>query len=207
MELILSASDFDFTHEEQLISGCLRGDRLCQRELYDMNYRRMMAVCMRYANDYEEARDILNEGFMKVFTNLHNYQPTHPLPVWIKRIIVNTAIDHYRRNRKNSPQVELDYAHTECDTNTETIIDKLSAEEIMSVVQQLSPAYRTVFNLYVVEGYSHREIADLLGIGEGTSKSNLSKAKLKLQELICENFPDFYYKKTGNWFSEITNTQ
>lgn len=196
MELILHASDIDFAREEQLISGCLRGDRLCQRELYDMNYRRMMAVCMRYATDYEEARDILNEGFMKVFTNLPNYLPTHPLPVWIKRIIVNTAIDHYRRNRKNSPQVELDHAHGECDNNTETALDRLSADEIMSLVQQLSPAYRTVFNLYVLEGYSHREIAEMLAINEGTSKSNLAKAKSRLQQLIQTNFPDFEYKKT-----------
>lgn len=195
MELILNASDVDFSHEEQLISGCLRGDRLCQRELYDMNYRRMMAVCMRYATNYEEARDILNEGFMKVFTNLPNYLPTHPLAVWIKRIIVNTAIDHYRRNRKNTAQIDLDHAHGECDNNTETVLDKLSADEIMSVVQQLSPAYRTVFNLYVLEGYSHREIAEMLDINEGTSKSNLAKAKSRLQQLIHTNFPDFHYKK------------
>lgn len=160
-----------------------------------MNYRRMMAVCMRYASTYEEAADILNEGFMKVFSNLHHYQPTHPLAAWIKRIMVNTAIDHYRRQRKTLPHLDIDEAYAATDPNAETAIDQLSAAEIMALVQQLSPAYRTVFNLYVLEGYAHREIADMLGINEGTSKSNLAKAKARLQQLVGEQYPHFAYRK------------
>ncbi len=172
--------------QNDLISGCIDGNRSCQKRLYELYYGRMMAVSMRYAKNYEEARDILNEGFMKVFTNIHKYKPSHSLESWIKRIVINTAIDHYRKNKKHQNQVDLDYASGEADHSNVSVISKLSAQEILKLVQKLSPAYRTVFSLYVMEGYNHREIAEKLGISEGTSKSNLAKARGKLRIMIEE---------------------
>ena len=142
----------------------------------------MMSVCMRYAKDHEEAKDMLNEGFMKVFKNINKYKATHSLESWIRRIMINNAIDHYRKYKKHRNQIDItevyDYA------NDETVSSDLSVKEIMKLVQKLSPAYKTVFNLYVVDGYNHREIAEKLGISEGTSKSNLSKARAKLQQML-----------------------
>ena len=185
----------EITHEE-LIKGCIRGDRLYQKHLYEIYHGKMMGVCLRYTGRYEEARDVLNEGFMKVYKNLHRYKPSHSLESWMKRIMINTAIDNYRKNKKHNHQVDLDNAQRKPDENTENILDKLSAEEILKLVQELPPSYRTVFNLYVIEGYNHREIAESLGISEGTSKSNLAKARAKLRNMICEKLPEYKYYKS-----------
>lgn len=180
MELVLRIH----TDIDQLLAGCIRGERVYQKQLYELYYGKMMAVCMRYTNNREEARDILHEGFIKVYRNLSRYKPSHSLESWIRRIMINTAIDHYRKNKKYRNQVDLDYAAHKIEVSNHTPINQLSAQEIMKLVQQLPPAYRTVFNLYVVEGYNHREIGNKLGISEGTSKSNLSKARAKLRKLV-----------------------
>jgi len=177
--------------QQQLLEGCIRQDRKCQKRLYEQYYGRMMAVCMRYTNNYEEARDILHEGFMKVFSNIARYQPSHSLNSWIRRIMVNTAIDHYRKNKKHHNQVDLEHAAHKHDNTTYNVLENLSAKEILKLVQALSPAYRTVFNLYVIEGFNHREIAGKLGISEGTSKSNLAKARAKLRKMIRTELPDY----------------
>lgn len=188
MELALKISTHINTNsrKDDLLQGCIAGKRAYQKQLYELYYGKMMAICMRYTNNYEEARDVLHEGFVKVFKNLHRYKPSHSLESWIRRIMINTSIDHYRKNKKHRHQVDLDYASTKADKNTVDVIHKMSADEIMKLVQQLTPAYRTVFNLYVVEGYNHREIGELLGISEGTSKSNLAKARGKLKKMIKE---------------------
>jgi len=166
----------------ELLEGCCRGDRIQQKQLYEMFYGKMMSVCMRYAKDQEEAKDMLNEGFMKVFKNIQKYKATHSLESWIRRIMINNAIDHYRKYKKHRNQIDITEVYDY--SNDETISSQLSVEEIMKLVQKLSPAYKTVFNLYVVDGYNHREIAEKLGISEGTSKSNLSKARAKLQHML-----------------------
>ncbi len=173
----------------------MQNERLSQKKLYELYYGRMMSVCMRYSNNRETARDVLNEGFLKVFKHLKTYEPHHSLESWIKRIMINTAIDHYRKHKKHSHQVDLEKAsHFVSDTNSDiSVISSLSAQEIMQLVQRLSPAYRTVFNLYVIEGYKHHEIAKMLEISVGSSKSNLAKAKANLRKMIAQDMPNFQY--------------
>lgn len=172
--------------EEQLVDGCLAGDRNCQRMLYERYYGAMMGVCMRYTSDREEARDVLHEGFIKIFRNLAGFQRGTNLGGWIRRVIVNTAIDQYRRSARIPQSVDISTAIGEFDHATDIVSD-MSAQEILAIVQQLPPAYRTVFNLYVVEGYPHKDIGEMLGISEGTSKSNLAKARTKLQKMIIDS--------------------
>ncbi|MEZ4777471.1 MAG: sigma-70 family RNA polymerase sigma factor [Bacteroidia bacterium] len=172
-------------HEDEIIDGCLNGGRKYQKLLYEQFYGSMMVVCMRYTNDREEARDVLHEAFMKVFKNLKKFNRGTNLGAWIRRIMINTAIDHYRKTAKRPNLVEINQAVHEADS--QDVVGDLSAEEILGMVQKLSPAYRTVFNLYVVEGYSHKEVGDLLGISEGTSKSNLAKARAKLQQMVLKS--------------------
>ncbi|MDX2247477.1 MAG: sigma-70 family RNA polymerase sigma factor [Bacteroidia bacterium] len=172
-------------HEDEIIDGCLKGGRKYQKLLYEQFYGSMMVVCMRYTNDREEARDVLHEAFMKVFRNLKKFNRGTNLGAWIRRIMINTAIDHYRKTAKRPNLVEINQAVHEADS--QDVVADLSAEEILAMVQKLSPAYRTVFNLYVVEGYSHKEVGDLLGISEGTSKSNLAKARAKLQQMVLRS--------------------
>lgn len=160
----------------------MKEDRRAQQQLYERYYGGMMTVCLRYASDREEARDILHEGFIKVFGNLPRFERGTNLGAWVRRIIVNTAIDWYRRSAKIPPSVEVDTAIHESDAKD--VVSEMGAQEILALVQTLTPAYRTVFNMYVMDGYSHKEIGEILGISEGTSKSNLSKARLRLQQLV-----------------------
>lgn len=168
---------------DQLIQGCRKGDRESQRKLYEFFYGKMMGICMRYANCKDEAAVILNTGFFKVFKKIDAYddQQGH-IEAWISRIMVNTAIDHYRKEVRKGRTVEMSDARFE--QQPAMAIDQLNAQDILKLVQELTPAYRMVFNLYAIEGYSHREIADQLGIAEGTSKSNLAKARKKLQAAL-----------------------
>lgn len=172
-------------HEEEIIEGCLKGNRKYQKLLYERYYGSMLVVCMRYTNDREEARDVLHEGFIKIFRNLKKFNRGTNLGAWIRRIMINTAIDHYRKSAKRPNLVEINQAIHETDMHD--VVADLGAEEILSMVQKLSPAYRTVFNLYVIEGYSHKEVGKLLGISEGTSKSNLAKARAKLQAMVLKS--------------------
>ncbi|MEY3051492.1 MAG: hypothetical protein RLY31_1277 [Bacteroidota bacterium] len=168
--------------ESDMINACIRRERWAQKLLYEEYYPKMMGVCLRYAGHQDEALDILHEGFIKVFKHLHRYEPGTSLSAWIRRIMVNTAIDHYRkvvRRRTDDIDVALDQPSLDADA-----LSQLSEQEILQAIQELTPAYRAVFNLYIVEGYSHREIADLLQITESTSRSNLVKARLKLQETL-----------------------
>lgn len=167
-----------------IVEGCLREDRRFQQLLYERFYGSMMTVCMRYTGDREEARDVLHEGFIKVFGNLTKYEQGTNLGAWIRRVVVNTAIDCYRRSSKIPPSVEVNTAIHEADSRD--VLAEMSAAEILKLVQSLTPAYRAVFNMYVMDGYSHKEIGEMLGISEGTSKSNLSKARMKLQKMVLD---------------------
>ncbi|NUO03296.1 MAG: RNA polymerase sigma factor [Saprospiraceae bacterium] len=168
--------------EQDLISACMRRERWAQKLLYEENYSKMMAVCLRYASSSDDAMDILHEGFIKVFRHISKYQPGTSLAAWMRKIMVNTAIDYYRKNiRRRTEDLEQAY---DLGTTDADAISQCSEQEILEAIQQLSPAYRTVFNLYVVEGYSHKEIADILDITESTSRSNLVKARLKLKAFL-----------------------
>lgn len=168
--------------ESDLIAGCLEGNRRMQEELYRRFSPRMYAVCLRYAGNAEEAEDILQEGFIKVFKKLDSFRGDGSFEGWIRRIFVNTAIEHFRRKRYLMPVTEKE--ENTIEGKYVSVLDNLAEKDIISLVQELSPGYRTVFNMYVVEGYTHREIADMLGISEGTSKSQLSRAKVILQDMV-----------------------
>ncbi|MEL6636148.1 MAG: sigma-70 family RNA polymerase sigma factor [Bacteroidota bacterium] len=168
----------------QVLEGCRRHDAHCQKRLYRHFYNYGMTVCSRYASHREEAKEILNDAFYKVFTKLDHCRDEPSFKGWLNRVLVNTAIDHYRKQKHRTPTVDLVHAaHLRVD---ESPLESLSAQELLALVQQLPPSYRLVFNLHVVEGYSHTEIAERLGISKGTSKSNLAKARLKLQSLFLK---------------------
>lgn len=168
--------------DSDLINGCIKGDRRMQEELYRRFSPRMYAVCLRYAGNAEEAEDILQEGFIKVFKKLDSFRSEGSFEGWVRRIFVNTAIEHFRRKRYLMPVTEKE--ENTIEGKFTSVLDELGAKDIMALVQELSPGYRTVFNMYVVEGYTHKEIADMLGISEGTSKSQLSRAKVILQDMV-----------------------
>ncbi|MEM7105314.1 MAG: sigma-70 family RNA polymerase sigma factor [Bacteroidota bacterium] len=174
-------------NEEQiLITACLNRERWAQKKLYETHYGKMMGVCLRYATNPEDARDILHEGFIKVFKNLNKYKPGTSLSAWIRRIMVNTSIDYYRKAVKRRTE-DIDQAQ-HIRTYAPDAISQVSEKEILQAVQQLSPVYRTVFNLYAIEGYPHKDIAKALGITESTSRSNLLKARVKLQAILAAKF-------------------
>ena len=168
--------------ESDLIQGCLAGDRRMQEELYRRFSPRMYGVCLRYAGNSDEAQDILQEGFIKVYKKLYTYRGEGSFEGWVRRIFVNTAIEHFRRKTYQEPVTEKH--ETTVEGTSLSALDALAEKDILKLIQELSPGYRTVFNLYVVEGYTHKEIGDMLNISEGTSKSQLSRAKLVLQDLV-----------------------
>jgi RNA polymerase sigma factor (sigma-70 family) len=168
--------------ESDLIEGCLAGERRMQEELYRRFSPRMYGVCLRYAGNAEEAEDILQEGFIKVYKKLSSFRREGSFEGWIRRIFVNTAIEHFRR--KTYQQTITEQHENTIEGSNLSVLDNLGEKDILKLVQDLSPGYRTVFNLYVVEGYTHKEIGDLLGISEGTSKSQLSRAKVILQDMV-----------------------
>lgn len=157
--------------------------------MYSSFYGYAMAICDRYTSKQDDALEILNDGFLKVFREIHHYKPAYADVVssfkgWLRKIMVYTAIDHFRKNHKHQLVTQLDSVVYQVATIAEDAIDKLSYEEIIRAVQELSPGYRTVFNLFVIEGLSHDEISRQLGISVGTSKSNLSKARKQLQKIL-----------------------
>lgn len=174
---------------DDIINRCLRKDRLAQEQLFKLYYGKMMAVCLRYTNDKDTAQEILQDGFIKVFDKLNTFESNGSFDGWIRRIMANTALDALRKNKRLN-WVEENEINTKAEFNDP--IDnfefeqefELKANVAMDAINELSPAYKTVFNLYVFENYSHKEIAETLGISEGTSKSNLAKAKMNLQKII-----------------------
>jgi RNA polymerase sigma factor (sigma-70 family) len=168
--------------ESDLISGCIDGNRRMQEELYRRFSPRMYAVCLRYAGSSEEAEDILQEGFIKIFKKLGSFRSEGSFEGWIRRVFVNTAIEHFRRKRYLQPISEKE--ENTIEGKSISVLDQLAERDILALVRELSPGYRTVFNMYVVEGYTHKEIGDILGISEGTSKSQLSRAKVILQGMV-----------------------
>lgn len=168
-----------------LIKGCLENDRRSQEQLYRWLSPRLFAVCLRYAGDREAAEDILQEGFIKLFQKLSSYRHEGSFEGWARRIMVNTAIEHFR---KIKPVLSLEEESPIHEPSLhDTGITQLEAKELSALIQELPVGYRTVFNLYAVEGYNHAEIGDQLGISEGTSKSQYSRAKKWLQERLKKN--------------------
>ena len=169
-------------NEKDIIKGCCEGNIVAQKILYKSLCSKMFAVCMRYTNDYHLAEDILQDGFIKVFKNIQKYRGEGSFEGWVRRIFVNTSIEHYRKKVNMYAVTEIESEHIK--TYNGDIIDQLQEADLLKLIADLSPGYRAVFNMYVIEGYAHQEIAEMLGISEGTSKSQLSRARAILQEKI-----------------------
>ncbi|MEO6549013.1 MAG: sigma-70 family RNA polymerase sigma factor [Ferruginibacter sp.] len=171
------------------IRGCTLNQRESQKKLYNSFYGYAMSICDRYTNNQDDAVEILNDGFLKIFKEIHRYQPSYSDVIasfkgWLRKFMVYTAIDHFRRHRKHEVVGELDSAIIHLPSDSANACDKISYDEIINFIQQLSPAYRTVLNLFIVEGFSHEDIAGQLNISVGTSKSNLAKARKQLQKIL-----------------------
>lgn len=165
--------------EEQLRKDCLKGKPQAQRELYERFAPKMLAVCFRYIHDREEAEHVMIGGMVKVFEKLSQFQSEGSFEGWIRRIMANESLMYLRKNKNMSLQKELSI--TEQELNYEHLEDAMSADELLHLINELPVGYRTVFNLYAIEGFSHKEIADMLDINENTSKSQLSRARKYLQ--------------------------
>jgi RNA polymerase sigma factor (sigma-70 family) len=175
------------------VGACALNSRESQKVIYSSFYGYAMAICDRYTGKHDDAIEILNDGFLKIFKEIHHYKPAYADVVssfkgWLRKIMVYTAIDHFRKNHKHQMVTQLDDVVYQMVSVNEDALDKLSYEEIIRAVQDLSPGYRTVFNLFVIDGLSHDEIAAQLGISAGTSKSNLFKARLQLQKILLKQY-------------------
>lgn len=173
--------------EKELIKGCVRGDRNAQNILYDLFSGKMFALCMRYSRTREEAEDTFHEGFMKVYENINKYRSDGSFEGWVRKIMVNTAIEKFRKRAQMGVVVSLDdftLLNGNGNLTTDDILSNIEADEMMQMVQKLPPYCRIVFNLFVFDGLKHKEIAKELGITEGTSKSHLSDARNLLQKAI-----------------------
>ena len=183
-----------------IVQGCVKAKRESQKAFYQMYYGFSMAICARYCAVEEDTVEVVNDGFLKIFRQLHIFQPQHEqyeasLKGWMKSIFIHTAIDHYRKNKKNQFLAEIHEDHFQQADSQENAIDKLTYREIIELVQRLSPTYRTVFNLYVIDGYKHEEIANRLKISVGASKSNLSKARANIQKMLKDADTKYYEGK------------
>ena len=166
----------------KLLKRCQKGERKSQDALYKQFYGYAMGVSLRYSQDRNQATEIVNLGFFKVLTQLKKYNRELSFKGWLRKIMINTAIDYYRRNARHQHFVEVSYASNES-VNFDAL-DQITEKEILEAIQQLPPSYKIVFNLHVIEGYKHEEIAKQLGISIGTSKSNLAVARNKLQKIL-----------------------
>lgn len=166
--------------DEELLKGCLAKDRKYQEQLYRKYSRKMYAICQSYARDKDMAQDILQDSFVKVFLKINTFVPGNSLEGWIRRVVTNTAIDYFRQSRKLNNFIELEEVHSQ-EAAEDSINKSINVEEILYFLRKLPEGARVIFNLYAIEGYSHKEIADRLSISEGTSKSQYSRAKSILQ--------------------------
>ncbi|GAB3577028.1 sigma-70 family RNA polymerase sigma factor [Spirosoma luteolum] len=175
-----------------LLAGCLRNHRQSQELLYRQFYGFAMSVCLRYAPTRESALEVLNDGFLKVFTRLDQYDPAQPFKAWLRRILINTAVDHYRQELRHFYHDSVEQAGQASVATGADAYSQLAYDELLKLVQMLSPAYRLVFNLYVMDGFAHDEIAEKLGISVGASKSNLARARENLRVLLKQQNYDEY---------------
>lgn len=187
-------NSFDLNDINSIIAACLRKDRKAQQALVEQYLPYGKSICVLYSQNPMDIEEMVNDGFVRVFGNLSKFDSSRSFKSWLRAIFINSCIDHYRKNKSFSLMSSLDdVMEFELDYQT-NVIDDLAAEELLTLIQELTPAYRMVFTLYVVEGYNHREIADILRIQEGTSKSNLRDARKRLQQMIYERYGQHYHK-------------
>ncbi|MFN4144902.1 MAG: RNA polymerase sigma factor [Runella sp.] len=198
--LFRKKSNFTEDDLEAVIKACLDNDSRAQRLLFQQFFSYAKSISLRYSSSMEEAEEILNESFLKVFQHLERYDMQQPFKAWLRTIVVNTAISYYRKNQKFHGEIGLDNI-TEPSLDT-SVIDQISAEEILGLVQQLKPIYRTVFTMHVVDGYQLREIADILNFNEATVRSHFARARVRLQELMKASYPFFFAEHSTNLFKQ-----
>lgn len=170
--------------EETLLSECVNGNPKAQRALFDKFAPKMLAVCVRYMNNKEAAEDVLQDGFVKVFNKLKDFKQEGSLEGWIRKIMVNTAYDQLRKQKNQLGDVSTDDVSFKINDHAPLATDHLMAEDLMKLVQALPDGYRIVFNMFAIEGYSHAEIAETLGVSENTSKSQYSRARAYLRDKL-----------------------
>jgi RNA polymerase sigma-70 factor (ECF subfamily) len=173
-------------NEADIIKGCIDGDRASQKSLYEGYASKMLGVCMRYAKDRAEAEDMLQEGFLKVFQGISKFKNEGSFEGWVRRIMVYNAINHYK-HRSRKFQEDLDQENYDAPFHDE-LIEKISAKEIVALIQHLPDGYRAIFNLYAIEGFTHKEISEKLNIAVGTSKSQYARAKQQMQQLLARHY-------------------
>ena len=181
----LQAPHTDIMTEEVLLQGCLQGKPAAQRELYERFSPKMLAVCYRYGHNREDAEDMLQEGFIKVFSQIHTFENRGALEGWIRRIMVHTCINILKKNKKFNESVDLIHATT-VHVREESIPSIMQAKEVVECIRLLPLGYKTVLNLYAIEGFSHREIGEMLEVGESTSRSQYTRAKAMLEDILIK---------------------
>jgi len=179
--------------ELDLITACLNKERRAESELYKITYGYLMSICYRYVNSTEDAKEMLNIGFLKILTNLDKYKPEIPFKFWIRRIMINTLIDEYRKKKIHDERIQYvdNYIETADYSELNPVLARMDADQINSLIKKLPPTSQKVFNLFVVDGYSHKEISRMLGMSEGTSKWHVNFSKEKLKEMILKIIPTF----------------
>ncbi len=173
--------------DEELVKGCIENIPSCQKLLFERFSRKMMGVCLRYAGRSEEAEDMLQNGFIKIFEKLSTFRGTGSLEGWIRRIMVNESLAYLRKNKAMQMNIDIEDAKYKVPGNSH-VGESMNEKDLLKIIQQLPAGFRTVFNMYAIEGYSHKEIAEALGISEGTSKSQYSRAKTHLQQILQAEF-------------------
>ncbi len=191
--------------EEALIHGCLKSDSTAQRELYNKYSPKMLAVCYRFAHNREDAEDMLQEGFIKVFLQMHTFENRGAFEGWIRRIIVHTCINILKKNKKFNESVDMIHA-TGVQIREESVPAIIQAKQVVECIRMLPMGYRTVLNLYAIEGYSHREIANILGIEESTSRSQYTRAKAMLENILIRRRILNKPKQEVNWLAAVNQS-
>lgn len=171
---------------KEILEGCIKGESSAQRKLFDLYSRLLLGICNRYASSIEEAEDVMQEGFVKIFLNIKEFKGEGSLVAWMRRIMINTAITHYHKMRKHRYHDDLDEVKETKFEDYQWEESEFSREELFNIIQRMPDGYRMVFNLYAVEGYKHREIADIMNIDENTSKSQYSRARRWLQKRLLK---------------------
>lgn len=190
--------------EEAILQGCLKNDAAAQRELYNRYSPKMLAVCYRFAHNREDAEDMLQEGFIKVFLQIHTFENRGAFEGWVRRIIVHTCINILKKNKKFNESVDIIHA-TGVQIREESVPAIIQAKQVVECIRLLPIGYRTVLNLYAVEGYSHREIANMLDIEESTSRSQYTRAKAMLEDiLIRKRILLQKPKHENNWLAAVS---
>jgi RNA polymerase sigma factor (sigma-70 family) len=201
---MITGSENLLSHEELTlhIRGCVLNDRHSQKAIYTSFYGLSMAICKRYSNSQDDTIEIMNDGFLKIFKEIHRYQPAYADVVgsfrgWLRKIMMRAAIDHYRKNKKYRFTAEVDNGIIQLSDKREDALDRISYREIIRSIQELTPVYRNVLRLFILEGCKHEEISNRLGITVGASKSNLAKARVQLQKILFHR-NDIEYCQTKN---------